>query len=71
MLDSTIIGVADYSKVGEEHGCKKVTSLAVSVRGFYVITEGTMIGIIEVSLECSPLATFEWAFEGLKEQPWL
>ena len=48
-----MLGVADYSKVGEELGCKEGTALGVSVWYIEGITEGIVIESIEGCLECS------------------
>ena len=61
-----MIVVAESSKVVEILGYKEGTSLGLSVWSAEGITEGIMIGPIEVSLECSSLGIFEWYYEGVK-----
>ena len=68
LLDSKMIGVADSSKFGELFGCKYGTSLGVSESSVEDITEGIMLGCIEVSFECSSIELFEWYSEGVKAQ---
>ena len=67
-LYSTMLGVVDYSKGGEELVCKEGTSLLVSECSMEGITEGIMLGPIEVSIDCSSFVLFEWYSLGVKEQ---
>ena len=70
-LDITMIGVADYYKVGEELGFKEVTLLGVSELSVEGNTEGNMIDFIEDSIGFSSLGIFHWNSEGMKERPLL
>ena len=58
-LESTILVVANSYKVREEIGCKEDKSLGVYEWSVDGITEGNMIGTIEVRLEWSSLDIFE------------
>ena len=68
-LYSTMLGVVDYSKGGEELVCKEGTSLLVSECSMEGITEGIMLGPIEVSIEFSSLGKMDGDPILVKEWP--
>ena len=71
IINSKLIGVAYYSKLGREIGSKEYALLGISEGALEGIPKDIILGSNEGCVECKSLGINDWESEVIKDQPLL